>query len=276
MIGQEIIQARFSMLMSGNAFPRFSILVGAKGSGRKTLLSKYFPTASFTDTKVDSIRAMISSAYKVHDSMFVIPDADNMSNAAKNALLKVIEECPNNNRFVMTLEDEYNTLDTIRSRAIIYHMDRYAPAEILEYSMNLFGMQKLHKTARDIITEICETPGDVITLSKCGIEQLYDYVNLVVDNLTAVSLANAFKIPSKVALKDDDEGYDLRLFLKAYIKVCHDRISANVREMDFQEYSNWFDMIKITSKCIQQLRVKGINRQMLIDTWIIDIRKVWL
>ena len=37
------------------------------------------------------------------------------------------------------------------------------------------------------------------------LKSFYDYVQLVADNIAEVSLANAFKIPSKVALKDDAE-----------------------------------------------------------------------
>ena len=33
--------------------------------------------------------------------------------------------------------------------------------------------------------------------------------------------------------------------------------------------------IYTTSKYLQKLRVKGINRSMLMDNWILEIRELW-
>ena len=218
------------------------------------------------DNKVESVRKMIELVYKVNNETFIMPDADTMSVAAKNALLKVIEECPNNNYFIMTLEDENNTLETIRSRGTIFYMDKYTLGEIHEYA-NQYMEHDLQDEEWDIIKNICDTPGDVNILGKSP-QAFYDYVQLVVDNMASVSLTNAFKIPSKVALKDGAEGYDLRLFWKTFQKVCGDRILNNNNVL---AYFNW---IMITSRYLQQLRIKGINKQMLVDNWILEIRRV--
>ncbi len=53
----------------------------------------------------DDVRNIISMAYKqTKPIMYVFKDCDNMSNAAKNALLKVIEEPHNRLTFVMLLK----------------------------------------------------------------------------------------------------------------------------------------------------------------------------
>ena len=105
-----------------------------------------------------------------------------------------------------------------------------------------------------------------------GVKEFYDYVQLVVDNITEVGLANAFKIPSKVALKDDADGYDLKLFWKAFASVMMERAVEAYAKGD--EINPYLSSFSITNKCISSLRVKGINRQMLIDTWILEIRRV--
>ena len=165
----------------------------------------------------------------------------------------------------MTLEDENNTLDTIRSRGTVFHMDRYTPDEIFEYYWTVGDMPN----DAELVREICETPGEVkkcIDMCKGTIQSFYDYVQLVVDNIAEVSLANAFKIPSKVALKEDAEGYDLRLFWKAFMKVCFETKIG---------YKNWGLAVEVTSNYLQKLGVKGINRQMLIDNWLLEIRELW-
>ena len=274
MIGQHNLQSRIEQLIENHTFPRFSIFVGPKGSGKKTFAKfiKYkFRDALLADVGigVDAVRDIISNAYKsTRPIIYLIADADNMSNAAKNALLKVTEEPPNNAYFIMTLEDENNTLETIRSRGTVFHMDRYTPDEIFEYYWSLEGSNIMpHGMPNDaeLVRELCETPGDVQTLVKMGVQAFYDYVQLVVDNIAEVSLANAFKIPSKVALKEDAEGYDFTLFLKCMIVVCSDRARQDVV---------YAEVVRCISKYLQKTRIKGVNRTMLLDNLILDVREL--
>ena len=269
MIGQHNLQSRIGQLIEDNTFPRFSIFVGPNGSGKKTFVHEVL-IKEITDglyeecgIKVDDVRNLIADAYKIHSlAVYFIPDADNMSNAAKNALLKVTEEPPNNAYFIMTLEDENNTLETIRSRATIFHMDRYAPDEIIEYVEQKYGDTS---EGIEIITDICDTPGDVDTLVTMGVKEFYDYVQLVVDNISEVSIANALKISEKIALKDESDKYDLKLFWRAFQSACIDRAGDGII---YCEYA------AITSEFMKKLRIKGINKQMLFDNWIFAIREI--
>ena len=264
MIGQENLKSQIERLIENDTFPRFSIFVGPKGSGKKTLLLEMFDGIYLEDNKADSVRKMIEMVYRIGNRTFIMPDADTMSNAAKNALLKVIEECPNNNYFIMTLEDENNTLETIRSRGTVFRMDRYTPDEIMQYITEKYGSTAEDNV--DIFKSICDTPGDADILAKCGVKSFYDYVRLVVNKIAKVSLANAFKISDKLSLKEGADGYDLRLFWKAFMKITFDTKVG---------YENWGLAVEITSNYLQKLRVKGINKQMLVDNWILEIRSVW-
>ena len=271
MIGQHLLQSRIDQLIENGTFPRFSIIVGPRGSGKKTLahlIYQKFGTGLFSNigTSVDAVRQCITQSYTIRgtQSIYLFADADNMSNAAKNALLKVTEEPPNNAYFIMTLEDENNTLETIRSRGTVFRMSPYKADEIGAYFYDKYHANH-EKEEEQIVRDICETPGEVDTLMSYGINEFYDYVQLVVDNIADVSLANAFKIPNKVALKDTDEGYDLRLFWKAFINVVVDRAIISNEPL----YA-----VGVTSKYLQKLRIKGINKQMLMDMWIVDVREI--
>ena len=219
------------------------------------------------DIKVDTIRSMINDAKKViNPTLYVIPDADRMSSSAKNSMLKITEEPPRNAWFILTLENEQNALDTIKSRGQIYKMKPYSPETIHEYAKSK-GITSLEET--EIILDICETPGEVETLYKTGIIALYDYVSKVIDNIALVSGSNAFKIADKIALKDEDDKYDLRLFWKAFMKVCSDRLRT---EKDVK----YAYAIKTTSQYMQQLNIQGVNKLSTFDLWILDIREDWL
>lgn len=268
MIGQDGTLATVRALIEKDKYPRFSIFIGLKGSGRKTLAKEVakmldIPVVTLQDVKVDTIRNMITEAYKIpYRMLYIIPDAEKMSTAAKNALLKVTEEPPNNAYFVMTAEDENNLLDTIKSRGMIFHMTSYSPSEIAEYA-NCTDTREL-----EIITSVCEVPGDVDILRTMDIDAFYNYVEAVVENIAETSGSNSFKIGAKINFKDDPEKYDLGLFWRTFMMVCLSRMKENPLK--------FASGVKITSKHLQEMRISGINKSALFDVWILDIREAWM
>lgn len=259
MIGQQKLKQKLDKATS-----KFIIFVGPKGSGKKTIIKEYFDGIYAEDNKIDSIRKLIDMAYKVRNQYFIIPDADNMSIGAKNALLKVVEEVPGNNCFIMSLEDIDNTLPTIKSRAVVYYMDRYKESEIVEYAKQFTN----NDVEISIIKDVCSNPGEVQLLCQMGVSLFYEYVEKVLDNISTVSGANSFKIVDKVALKSDEKGYDLRLFWKTFCKLCFERMLEDTK-------IRYLTGIKITSQYIKQLRKTTLNKKMLMDNWILDIREAW-
>lgn len=273
MIGQHTLMDELAKQINNKKFPRFSIIVGATGSGRHLVVDEIGKMLEaprvFMGTAVNNIREMIDMAYKtVAPLVFVIHDADAMSVAAKNALLKVTEEPPNSAYFILTLNDLNNTLPTIRSRGTTYFMENYTPSELLQ-----FGNQQLDrpltKDEETIITSLCCNPGEVKTLLELDMMEFYKFVELVVDHVATSSVANALKIGTKLQLKEGVEGkYPLLLFWRAFSAVCADRMTE--LETDFTQY---IAAIQTTSKYMQELNVVGINKQNLFDTWVLDVRK---
>ena len=282
MIGQKRLQDTFKTLIENECFPRFCMITGQTGSGKKTIcqyiidcfkqVDSSITGYTLPDIKIDTIRDMIAFSYKaVTPIVYIIPDADGMSVQAKNSLLKITEEPPNNAYFVMTLESPEMTLDTIRSRASIFSLDNYTEEDIRQYALrhnNLTPQDLLNsKEEFDIIKEICDVPGDVDTLYSYNPKEFYQYVEKVIDNVDKAEQSNVFKIADKLALKQDSEGYDLKLFLRAFMAICIGRI-----ELDPLRYATG---ISLTGKYMSQLRIRGVSKQMLFDSWILEIRKYW-
>lgn len=274
MIGQEKLRETLNRLISVG-FPSFSIFLGARGSGRKTLVKWFYDNCcgktavcTFRDCSVEDVRECIKSAYKLSgvEHYICFADADKMSPQAKNALLKITEEPPENCHFIMTLEDLNNTLPTIKSRCNLFNMDSYTSAQLVQYLHQLRDGQVEEREVQ-IITEVCETPGEVQLLDKYGVMDFYEYVQLVVNNIGEVSDANSFKIADKVALKQDSEGYDLQLFFKAFMVVCLSGLESDKRRCA--------SGVSITSQYLRQLGIKGVSKSMLMDNWIMEIRKAW-
>lgn len=274
MVGQKHLLQTIDTLIKNNTFPRFAILSGDKGSGKKLVADivahKLSDTVINIGIKVDDIRDMIKSVYKLTTPcVYIIADADNMSLAAKNALLKVTEEPPNNAYFIVTLQDANRTLDTIRSRGVVFTMEIYTTVEIEEYIKNNID----YGDNMRIYMDLCENIGDVIALNSYDVEKFYDHVELVVDNIAIVSGANSFKIGDKINLKNDDTKYDLILFFRAFIAVCANRAANEMNVGNKSEMQMFLNWMKITCRYLRELGINGINKLATFDCWLLDIRE---
>lgn len=278
MIGQgKLLQSINKLIDDG--FPRFVIITGQRGQGKKTLANYISHKLNYqtvkSDIKIDELRNIIELAYQQTEPIiYLIPDADKMSLGAKNSLLKVIEEPPNNAYFIMTLQTIDNTLPTIKSRCIELKMDNYSDEELNKFvdmiNPNIDNLERI------ILTDIGENYYEIDTLNRYGANQFYEYVQKVVNNIYKVSGANSFKLAEKINLKDDDSKYDLELFLRTFKIICMDNI-LQIIDLDEhkEEFKNYAMSIDATRDIIDQLSITGIDKQSLIDIWILNVRKIW-
>ncbi len=78
------------------------------------------------------------------DQIFIIGDAEALvpqesSPAAANALLKLLEEPPENTRFILTSSEPGRLLDTIRSRTVPLHLAPLAETDVARFLMDNRG-----------------------------------------------------------------------------------------------------------------------------------------
>ena len=243
----------------------FTMLVGQKGSGRKTLIRELYPEAiTISDCSVDSVRQLIDDAYRSYNQIFFVPDVDGMSVNAMNALLKVVEEPPNGNKFIMTIESITNTLTTITSRARVYYMEPYSYSDLVKYSRSKNYSLKYFS--------LCDTPGEIDLLNQLGADGLYDYCVLVFRNIADVSISNSYKIANRVALKDGEEGYDLKLFWKFFIHVCNEEARQADNREECISYYTWSSITRSPLDKLYSKYSKSMNKRYLFDDWIEEIR----
>lgn len=278
-IGQKNLTKLIDNQIKSGDFPRFSIIVGDYGSGKKTLANYIIDEMKVTinynsGISVSQIRDAIAQMHKTVDkSVFTFFDADNMSAQAENALLKVSEEIPNNVYIIMTVSDISSILPTIKSRAIIYHIPPYSIAELLKYAHEVVKA----KYDDDIISQLCETPGEINLLYERDAEALWEYAYKAIDNIAEVGGANAFKMANKIDFKGDDaEKFDMQLFLKAFRQICTEKMSDAVIDGDKDNINKYGAGIDVVNHIIQQLHITGINKSALFDMFILDIRKEWM
>lgn len=272
MIGQLKLQETVKSLIESDKFPRFCLLIGDRGSGKRFFIEHFIKkelgiTTEMCSIDVESVRNTVEQSYTViSPTLYVFADVDNMSIAAKNAVLKVTEEPPNNAMFIMTAMNAENVLPTVRSRAFILYMDNYTNAEILEYC---------HQYTKDyshdgVVSAYCQTPKDVELLYSYDVDKFKEFMSMVIDNIDKVSGANSFKIGMRLDLgsSSDESKYDLGLFWKAFRAVCTNSLRIN----PFKYIAG----VNVTSKYLYDLRIAGVNKQMCFDNWLLDIRKEWM
>lgn len=270
MIGQKVLLSKIDRL-AACGFPRFIILSGPKHSGKHLIANRIAKklNATLVDSgiKVDEIRETIGLAYKQSEpTVYLLADADKMSPAAKNAILKVTEEPPRKAYFIMTLVDLNNTLATLKSRGTVLSMDRYSPGELLEYAASKgYTFTSEEET---IVMGACSTPGEVDTLATYNVTEFYEFVETVADNIGKVNGANAFKIGTRLSYKEEDEGYDVTLFLRAladvYLSRTHETPLRSVLS------------IKEISKYLAEMNTTGINKSATMDMLILELRGIWV
>ena len=170
LVGQKNLLKQIDWMCSANCFPRFAIIVGDNGEQEKQIarcIAKKIDSfyVELADNKIDSIREVIEQAYKIsNQTVYVIPNGDDMSVPAKNALLKVTEEPPNKAYFIMMLQDINNTLDTIKSRATTFTMEPYSKKDLLDYVADVYSENN------EIYLDLCSTPAEIDVRYKMGAE----------------------------------------------------------------------------------------------------------
>ena len=167
MIGQKNNIKTLIKWRCNKSVPRFIIISGDEGSGRLTLAKIIIKMINakgiIMGNSIAEIRETIENAYTITKSTcYIFRNADDMKNEAKNALLKVVEEPPNNAYFIMTVHNIDNMLGTIRSRGTVIKMEPYTMSELhfvsedelkLEYCTNIGELQITHEEVQR--TEDC-------------------------------------------------------------------------------------------------------------------------
>lgn len=273
MIGQERNIEWLNMAVKNDKVPKSIVIIGPKGSGKRTMAKfiaqKLNCVYAPSDIKVDAVRQVVDTAYKTADKvLYCFENADNMKNAAKNALLKVTEEAPTYAWFVMTLMDDSTLLPTIKSRSFVMNMQPYTAEDKRLILSSLDKERKLTPEQRSYFIEMANTPYELQKLFEYG-QDFLDYVEMVADNVSEVESANAFKSGNKLALKNNDEGYDLSLFMLAFVQLCIKRITEGKSPIKYASgvpCTNWAyrDSMKL-----------GVNKQQLFDWWVFKIRSIW-
>lgn len=237
------------------AIPRFIIISGEKNSGRFTLANVIAEQTNaivyVSEIGIDAIRDVIKTAYSVKQStVYIFRDCDDMSLAAKNSLLKVVEEPPNNARFIMTVKDTANVLPTIISRATVMHMAPYTEDEL--------GIAQNHKNIAYMIKCIDDNTDERIS-AFLSVVELCDRVIIYIEKK---SMLGVLKELNNIQAKADEPGVEPELFVRAFRHQIQD---ANINPRVIMKF------VPHIVKCSNELKKAGVNKKASVETMCINI-----
>lgn len=253
-IGQSKKKALINNLVQKDRMPPFLIIVGEVGSGKRTLC-EYIANSmgviidKVADLKVDNIRQLIIDAQTLASKrIFLLANAEDMTNQAQNALLKLAEEPPENAYIIMTCSDRNKILGTILSRGLEIEMQPYTQEELEEYSSS------------EILCNLCNNIGEIADLEYTPFKKMMDFAETIQLNLDKVMVPNLLKIPQRVDFGDGKGEFGLQLLLRGL----------------FFLYRTDYKMLKVLSKYKGLFERKGLNKKNLFDLMLLDMRGVEL
>ena len=263
MIGQTKLLHRIDKQIEDGTFPHFSIIRGNRGSG-KFMVANYIADrlgagVCVSEKSVEAVRDVVSVAEKLTVRMvYVFQRAEDLSAQAVNAMLKTLEEPPENVYFIFTTRNDQLLLDTIKSRGTMYTMNQYSKKDLLVYN------------DKRPVPDFCKTPYDLDMYNRnAGFD---DFVQLVVDNVGRVPLTNAMKIADRVDLDGtDDSKFDMGLFFEAFKYYCFESMKNQDSYDMVQMYYEW---MSITVRYQKDALRTSANVKMLFAMWLMDIRQV--
>lgn len=264
MIGQKNTLSKISELVKNNSYPRFSIFVGKKGSGKKTLAKELSKMMGYQyvlwTNKIDDIRALTKLMWEQDKpTIYCIPDYEDMNFRGTSAILKLCEEPPNEAYIVLTSSLKEIILPTLLSRGITFELDSYSDEEML----NISEKYSNDREERERIVSICEVPGELELASNIDIKEFSQFVEVFWDKVGKSAAGNALKISGKLKTKEDQDGYDINLFINYLFKL-------NSKLDDIRMRSKIFDELIRAKKNIQL----KYNKLYIVDNLILNIRSI--
>ena len=254
MIGQKNNIKTLIQWRCNKSVPRFIIISGDIGSGRLTLAKVIIRMINakgiIMRNSIAEVRETIENAYTITEpTCYIFRNADDMKNEAKNALLKVVEEPPNNAYFIMTIQNIDNMLGTIKSRGTVIKMEPYTREQLLSV------------TNDEVLLKYCSNIGQTMEDAE-NIKNAEYLVNEVFQAFRNKSGTKLLKACTNLRGKHTEtDKCDCALFMRVFRK--------NILSLD-ESLLQSISIYHIT-RCMQELSRNTINKKASIECMLINI-----
>ena len=220
-----------------------------------------------------------SSEYKI----YIIPDANKMTEQAQNALLKTIEEPPVYAIIILLTENCDSLLPTIRSRCVTLTMNPVEKDKICTYLENKF---QLEPEQAQIAANYCQgNIGKAIRFaSSCDFIEMKNQVLKLLKNLDSMDIASIIDTIKEFSTHKNDINDYLDLMLLWYRDVLmfkvtkdanlllySDEYSAISEQATKRDYENIENIIAAIDKAKVRLKA-NVNFDVTIELMILAMK----
>lgn len=266
--------------------PNFIIVQGERHSGKTHLITyicdKFNLFYKQVNISIKDIRNLINVMTPHSKMVYHLKDFDKASLRAKNALLKIAEETPEDNYIIISGSQQLKTLES-RARKIV--MEPYTISELTEFTA--LNFKQLEPLINKLYISGINTPAKIDLYSKYEhLESLLDYAYDVFKKLTYITpntyvemlsrFEDRYKLTSTSSYTDDSgneikEQLDLDpclLFYNMLISLISNTIIKN-------QYYSYKPILEILLKYKQKLLYEPtLRRKMLLFRTFYEIENV--
>lgn len=219
--------------------------------------------------KIAQIRQMQENIYQKpivsNKKVFIINDAEKMTEEAQNSLLKTLEEPPVYVVIILIVSNENLLLNTIKSRCLRIYFKNIPRENIISY-INENG---IIKEANENIVDMCNGSFSKLENISENLEKYLEVEKLFMNILTKkeMSIIDIFN-SSEVLYKSKDDIQDI---LEYMIVILYNKIRSE--QKNNLCYEKYFTMIKIIEDTRKKLNSNS-NYDMCIDEMLLTIKEV--
>lgn len=201
---------KYTNNINKNNFPHSILIIGERGSGKHKIYDNLCNILNFSYAEdiTDKITKEFLSSEEIQNPVNLIMLNANLSRLTvrqQNMLLKLFEEPSPYLYLCLFAENDADVLDTIKTRSYNIIIDKYTRNDLEELIEN---------DNKNIILNICNTPGQIETANRTDIKSLNDMCVNMVKKMKIANYQNALTISNKINFSDEYDKYDLFLFIK--------------------------------------------------------------
>ncbi len=269
LIGQINLKAKLDSLIELNNFPKVFTVVGKSGFGKSSVVSYIADKLNISDiielSSIDTIRdAMLYVPNITHPVLLHVTSFEGLNFRAKETLLKLCEDVPNNVYIALEVTNLSLCEDRFINRSQVFELGIYSKQE-LENIIRTFNPDILQDDISKLLSMV-GSPKEFKQAIDYGVDGLHRFMTKVSNNILKAQAYNAMKIADNISLKSDDNKIPILLFLNI------------LKNMSFRTYltSNDLDALKVYNSAYkfyeELIACPKVNKRALFDNFIFSLK----
>ena len=260
MTGQERLYNQIQKATLDN-FPRTLMLIGARGSGKHTLvshLSNHFNLEIEDISDALNLETITNITQRVSPKIYVI-DSSKLTIKNENVILKFLEEPLKNSYIVVLAESKRSIIPTVLNRCQLWELNIYEK-----------DFLKTFITSNDIEEEtllnIADTPGKIIEYQHYPIKEMFALAEKIFNNITNANFANVLSLSRFIAFKNEKDKFDFNLFVDILQLVSTSVYRRGIKQ--------GYEIYKLTNELSNSKYIFNIDKKSLFDNYLISLKMI--